>query len=276
MRAKFPVLLAAGAATLWAQSVTDRRTASIRGGDGEGKCTIEVVVDGVAQVEIRGQNASLRTISGAPSTFRRFECNQAMPDRPYGFRFEGVDGRGSQNLVRSPENGGQAVIRIEDPRGGREGYTFDIFWNGGGYRGGGGGFGGGGNNGGFGNNRGGAFGGGNDGWNNGWGNGSGWNNTNFNFSGGRPGAGSFRNQSGRRRRLDYATVFIGASGIATVSFDGEDGKIEFRGQVTSRNNRRVLANMNGGGRMGLMTIEMSGFNQVSRIDMGAWGLAWSN
>jgi hypothetical protein len=54
-----------------------------------------------------------------------------MPTRPYDFRFRGVDGRGRQDLVRDPGNGGVAVVRIEDRKGGREGYTFDIMWRGG-------------------------------------------------------------------------------------------------------------------------------------------------
>jgi hypothetical protein len=41
-----------------------------------------------------------------------------------------VDGRGRQQLIRDPRNGGAAIVRIEDPQGGSEGYTFDIFWNG--------------------------------------------------------------------------------------------------------------------------------------------------
>ena len=49
---------------------------------------------------------------------------------PPNFRFAGVDGRGRQDLIRDPRNGGPAVIRIEDPQGGREGYTFDVTWGG--------------------------------------------------------------------------------------------------------------------------------------------------
>jgi hypothetical protein len=98
-----------------------------------------VVVDSTAEIEIRGTNAVVRTLSGNPSTIRRFECNQPMPERPYGFRFQGVDGRGNQQLVRPAGDGGPAVIRIDDPKGGSEGYTFDISWSGGGYNSGGGG-----------------------------------------------------------------------------------------------------------------------------------------
>ena len=95
----------------------------------EGICTIEVVVDSVAEVEVRGDSAFLRTISGQPAQWRRFECTGRMPDNPANFRFKGIDGRGRQDLVRDPRNGGAAVVRIEDRDGGSEGYTFDLIWS---------------------------------------------------------------------------------------------------------------------------------------------------
>ena len=128
------VFLAALAATLIASSgQAQNRKASFLGGGSpdRGKCTVEVVVDTAAEVEIRGDNANLRTIAGQPAQWRRFECTGPLPSNPAGFRFEGIDGRGRQNLVRDPRNGGAAVIRIEDTSGGAEGYTFDIMWGGG-------------------------------------------------------------------------------------------------------------------------------------------------
>ncbi len=114
------------------QSAIERR-ASIRGGGGEeGKCTIEVDVDDVAEVEVFGDLGLLRTLSGQQSTWRRMECNRPMPRAMDWFEFKGIDGRGRQTLIRDPRNnGGRAVVRIEDPKGGREGYTFDLIWRGG-------------------------------------------------------------------------------------------------------------------------------------------------
>ena len=122
---------AATAGSVHAQ--TFERTASFLGGGspGRGKCTIEVVVDTAADVEIRGNRAVLRNIAGQPPQWRRFECTESLPPNPAEFRFRGIDGRGRQNLVREPRNGGAAVIRIEDTAGGSEGYTFDIMWGGG-------------------------------------------------------------------------------------------------------------------------------------------------
>jgi len=108
------------------------RRASITG-DGnarEGKCTIEVVVDESAEVEIRGDSALLRNLSGRSAEWRRFQCNAIMPAVPLGFRFQGIDGRGRQQLIENPSSSGTAIVRIEDSKGGSEGYTFDILWTG--------------------------------------------------------------------------------------------------------------------------------------------------
>src|SRR3954451_2428835 len=113
-------------------AVVQERRANITGGGGDsGKCTIEVEVDDVAEVEVFGEQGFIRTLSGAPSNWRRFQCNFPMPRNPIDFRFRGIDGRGNVQLIRDPRNnGGRAVVRIEDRRGGREGYTFDLEWRG--------------------------------------------------------------------------------------------------------------------------------------------------
>jgi hypothetical protein len=114
-----------------AQQFQRRATMVGGGGADRGKCTIEVVVDGVAEVEIRGDQGSIRNITGQPAQWRRFQCSAPLPRNPADFRFEGIDGRGRQDLVRDPRNGGAAVVRIEDSKGGSEGYTFDLIWGGG-------------------------------------------------------------------------------------------------------------------------------------------------
>ena len=69
-----------------------------------------------------------------------------MPRNPVDFRFHGIDGRGNVQLVGDPRSRGVAVVRIEDNKGGTEGYTFDLEWRGGSGYGAGGG-----SNGGYGN-----------------------------------------------------------------------------------------------------------------------------
>ena len=130
------VLLSVLATPLFAARIPYQ--ASIRGGGGSGKCTVEVEVEGTATVEISGTQGVLNSPRGEGANWRRFECNQVLPRNPANFRFSGVDGRGRQELIRPPDgNGGTAVIRITDTGGGREGYTFDIEWSGGGGHGGG-------------------------------------------------------------------------------------------------------------------------------------------
>ena len=108
-----------------------RRATMVGGGNGGGKCTLEVNVDGSAEVEVWGDTADLRTISGQTASWRRFQCTAPMPHSPADFRFVGVDGRGRIGLTRdSRSNRGRAVVRIDDPKGGREGYTFDLQWRG--------------------------------------------------------------------------------------------------------------------------------------------------
>jgi hypothetical protein len=119
------------AGALEAQTLQRRATMTGNANAEEGKCTIEVVVDGAAEVTIQGDYATLRNLSGQPPQWRRFECNRVMSSNPAEFRFRGIDGRGSQDLVRSAQGSGVAVIRIEDPAAGSEGFTFDIMWTGG-------------------------------------------------------------------------------------------------------------------------------------------------
>jgi hypothetical protein len=130
MRKAMLLIALTGAAAL-AQS--EQRRANITGGDDEeGKCTIEVEVDGAAEIEVRGDQGRIRTLSGRPARWVRFQCNRPMPSNPGDFDFDGIDGRGSQTLVTDPRgNRGIAVVRIEDPSGGSEGYTFDLKWEGG-------------------------------------------------------------------------------------------------------------------------------------------------
>lgn len=122
------VLSIAASSILNAQSQSRRMTIVGNGRLDRGKCTIEVVVDGAAEVEISGNTAKLRNLAGTTPRWRRFECSGPLPRNPGDFRFAGIDGRGQQQLVRDPRNGGSAVIRIGDPQNGSEGYTFDIMW----------------------------------------------------------------------------------------------------------------------------------------------------
>jgi hypothetical protein len=136
MTSKLPIICGIlFASVLPAFGQTSRMRAVLRGGYSDhGKCTIEVDVDVAAQVEIFGDEARLRTLAGGPAQWRRFQCSGVMPRDPRDFRFSGIDGRGRQTLIAHPrDTGGVAVVQLEDPKGGREGYTFDIEWRGSSY-----------------------------------------------------------------------------------------------------------------------------------------------
>ena len=123
------------AAPGWAQTFQQRARITGGGGGDSGRCTMEVVVDGAAEVDIRGADAGIRDLSGRQPQWRRFECTSVMPPNPVNFRFRGIDGRGRVSLLREPRNGAPAVVRIVDPQGGAEAYTFEVMWGGGGYGG---------------------------------------------------------------------------------------------------------------------------------------------
>ena len=238
--------LALAAQGRWDRGSETTRRADIRGGGGNsGKCTIEVEVDGVAEIEIRGDMGRMRTLSGRPASWRRFECNTRMPDNPGDFRFRGIDGRGRQELVNDPGGRGAAVIRIEDPKGGSEGYTFDIEWRGGGGRG----------------------------------DNLGWNDE-VSFRG--RGDGLYRNSSGMEDRLGNCRVNISRAGEVEVSFDTDkNSRLSLRGRITRVERDRLYADMSGNGIAGAMVIAMEGRTRVRDISMSGSGrmrydLRWSN
>lgn len=269
MRSKnqgFLIGLAGGlvlATPVLAQRVDSYR-AQIRGGVGDhGKCTIEVVVDGIAEIEIQGDQGRMRTISGAPASWRRMECNQPLPPNPFDFQFSGVDGRGRQTLLRDPSrNRGVAVVRIEDPDGGREGYKFDLIWRAAGpgdYRGDGGGF-----------DRGGDRDRDRD-------HDGDWNrdrqgrwNDEIRFMG--RGDGYFKDFRGPDDVLYDCQVSIDRRGMVTVTFQNDRrSQSRFTGRLARFDRDLIIADMSGRGVRGSMEIRLNGRDRVTDISMSATG-----
>ena len=126
------MVLAATVMTAQAQVSEQIRRATISGSRGtSGKCTIEVRVDQSAEVDVYGDSGRLRTLAGQPASWTRMECSDPLPYNMSDFRFKGIDGRGNVKLLQDPRNNNSiAVIRIDDPKSGSEGYTFDIEWSG--------------------------------------------------------------------------------------------------------------------------------------------------
>jgi len=127
-----PLLMAAGlAAFAGAMNAQDQPRRMTLVGDGapeRGKCVVEVTVDGAAEIAIFGDTGTLKDLAGAPPVWRRLECTGPLPRNVGVFRFAGVSGRGRQQLVAEPRNGGPAVVRIEDPANGAGTYVFEVVW----------------------------------------------------------------------------------------------------------------------------------------------------
>jgi hypothetical protein len=111
---------------------TVRRTSDWSQDRREGRCRIRVRIDDEADVELRGDQIRIRPLRGRPGRDEGSECNAPLPTSGNirNFRFRGIDGRGNPRLVQEPasRNYYVAVVNVQDPRGGDEGYTFDLSW----------------------------------------------------------------------------------------------------------------------------------------------------
>lgn len=141
----------AGAMLLMAVTATAQRremvsiSPRITGGDSQsGRCIIRIMVDDTVNVRIGNGQIRVETLAGRPTRDDGSECSAMLRNgrNLSDFRFRGRDGRGEVRLQSDPRQDprGEAVIYIRDPKGGDEGYTFEVSWqgdsgNGGGFRG---------------------------------------------------------------------------------------------------------------------------------------------
>ena len=95
------LVIIGSAASAGAVERSMRATITGSGGD-SGKCTIEVRIDEVAEVEFAGDTGRLRTLAGQPATWTRIDCSAPMPSSMTNLRFRGIDGRGRQTLIADP------------------------------------------------------------------------------------------------------------------------------------------------------------------------------
>jgi hypothetical protein len=123
----FLAIVSTAALAIPATAQVQRRATMTGGGSGvAGHCTGEVVVDGAADLQIRGDTATVRDVSGQQPQIRSFQCTSPMPATA-SLRAN-VNGRGNARVVAMPSNGSPAVIHIEDREGGASTYQFDISW----------------------------------------------------------------------------------------------------------------------------------------------------
>lgn len=105
------------------------------GGDSSsGKCIVRIMVDNTVNVRIGNGQILVDTVEGQPSRDDRSECTSMLRNgrNLSDFRFRGIDGRGEVRLASDPrqDQRGEAVISIRDTKGGEEGYTFEVSWQG--------------------------------------------------------------------------------------------------------------------------------------------------
>ncbi len=244
----------------------DTRQAEIQNKDFDGgKCTVVVRVDGVVEIEMYGTTARMRTLSGAPGQWQRYDCNMGMPSNPNQFVFSPQDGRGRQTLAMEPgQNQGVAVVRIEDPAGGAGDYKFDIEWHGGtdnsssifsgvfggttqtdknaGFRGASSGI---------------------------TASSLGWNRQ-INVQ--NNGQGFYRTFSRADSGLGAAQVSIDANGAVRVNFSSSDrGTISLTGNLIYVNGNQVVAEVTSSGATGVMELLLDSQNRVQEIAVTGTG-----
>ncbi len=110
-------------------------TPRITGGDSaNGRCIVRIMVDDVVNVRIGNGRILVQTLQGRDSRDDGSECSSMLQNgrNLSDFRFRGIDGRGEVRLQSDPRQDprGEAVIYIRDSKGGDEGYTFEVSWQG--------------------------------------------------------------------------------------------------------------------------------------------------
>ncbi|MFM2125060.1 MAG: hypothetical protein RL328_1511 [Acidobacteriota bacterium] len=262
MKIQWMAGLLAVAGTVFGQGVVSRARISGAIG-GQGKCSVEVQIDGTANVEIAGDQGRITALSGGNGQWRKLECNQGLPFAVQDFRFSAQGGRGTQELAAGPnENRGVAVIRVDDPQGGADTYRFEITWvaaNGQNGR----------------NNVPGRTGSifDNDNFpnNNGFPNGGQpSNNDQVNFR--APGDGYLRQFRGGDDQINEGFVQVDRSGRVQVELNTRgNGRVRLTGNVILSAGDRLVANMSGGTMQGAMEILLDARNRVQELAMTGVG-----
>lgn len=97
----------------------------------EGRCDVRMWVDHQAELRIRGDAISVRTVEGGRSYDEGSACSQPLPYNSINdFQVRQTAGRSRVNLVQPPSrmNNYSAVLAINDDQGGGDHYAFEITW----------------------------------------------------------------------------------------------------------------------------------------------------
>lgn len=98
---------------------------------GAGRMSWRGVVDGEIEIEIRGNVARERHLSGQMPYDVRANFSSPLPRREVSVRVDRLRGRGRVDIVQQPSasNGFTAVIRITDSERGADNYELEVSWN---------------------------------------------------------------------------------------------------------------------------------------------------
>jgi hypothetical protein len=108
-----------------------RRDEGLGGRRDAGALRFSAVVDDVAEIRIRGRRVDFTARSGRPLYNVKFDIRGAsMPDYALPLDLRRFNGRGNVIIAQYPRawNNWTTVIRIDDSRGGADGYDFDLRW----------------------------------------------------------------------------------------------------------------------------------------------------
>lgn len=97
----------------------------------EGRCEVRMWVDHQAELRLRGDSISVRTLEGARSYDEGSRCSQPLPYNSIGdFQIRQTAGRNRVNLVQQPNrmNNFTALLSINDDQGGGDHYAFELTW----------------------------------------------------------------------------------------------------------------------------------------------------
>jgi len=97
----------------------------------EGRCEVRMWVDHNAELRIRGDAISIRTLEGAKSYDEGSRCSQPIPYNSIGdFQLRQTAGRSRVSLLQQPSrmNNFTALVSINDDQGGGDHYAFEVTW----------------------------------------------------------------------------------------------------------------------------------------------------
>jgi hypothetical protein len=130
---KFRCLLLACALPAFADTQFQvRRASPVSALAGKSRCDIRLLVTGEADVSLRGDRITARTIAGADVQDDGSECSAPLPVAPIrGFRFEVKGKRNDIRLLEEPggSNAFAALLRIRNTAPGVGHYRFVISWD---------------------------------------------------------------------------------------------------------------------------------------------------